>query len=93
MRSSRSTIAVAATIALLAGDIDVHGPLVVDADRPWIALQPQQTATWNVAIQRGLGTAVGAAPDDPVVMAVTPPTVRIGWVLLSSSSSHSACAP
>ena len=76
------TIAAAATIALLVGDASTF-----TARSSWmllgafIALQPQPAATRDAAVQRAIGTVVGAGVTIALV-SVMPHTIWIGWIFL-----------
>jgi hypothetical protein len=47
----------------------------------WIALQPQAPATRNLALQRGVGTALGGLLTIAVAIAA-PAAVWVGWIFL-----------
>jgi hypothetical protein len=75
-------IAVAATIALLAGEASGFTSrsswMLLGL---WIALQPQHGATRLLALQRGAGTAAGGLLTIAVAL-VMPSMVWIGWLFL-----------
>ena len=78
-----ATIAVAATIVLVTGDASTFTArsswMLIGV---WIALQPQQASTRHVALQRGIGTAIGGLLTIPLALAL-PGTMWAGWILMA----------